>query len=336
MAEGTPSKSTISVVLPSYNDRGIVRPYYDAITELLAGQDDYDYELVYVDDGSTDGSQETLRQLAAADPHVTFVELMRNYGQQRALFAGLAQSKGDYVVTLDGDYQYEPDVILQLVNAMGSDYDMASGIRRKRRDRWTDVVASRVGNRIISDILNVRLADFGSVKAFSRRLVERVLEMRHFFSDVYPSACSLRPSTVEIEVEHRERLMGKSHWNIWMRLRLYVDLYVAYKDDQFQSPFRAGAVVSVLGLIGTVLLLGYKAVFGHSMSVTEIGFAGFVTVVLGFVVMAWSLTMTFLARIYKQNVFREPYMVRAVYRAPDGEPTRRALSPASEETPVDD
>ncbi|MGE0483638.1 MAG: glycosyltransferase family 2 protein [Gammaproteobacteria bacterium] len=305
----------ISVVIPSYNDREIILPYFTAISATLDGQDEFDYELIYVDDGSSDDSQQVLRELAAGQQRVTYVELMRNYGQQRALFAGLSESKGDYVVTLDGDYQYEPEVILQLVAALRSGFDLVSGVRKQRKDNIKDVLTSRWGNAVIKAVLGIDVADFGAVKAFSRALVERILVLRHYYSDVYPTAYALRPTITEVPVDHRERLSGTSHWNTWMRLRVYADIYMAYTDDQFQTPFKLGANLSLLGATGGSALTLYKAVLSHAMSFVEIWFATFVVVVLGISAMAWSLTMALLSRIYKQNISRQPYAVRAVYGA---------------------
>ena len=303
----------VSVVLPSYNDCEIIQPYFEAIIATLRGQDAYRFELIYVDDGSTDGSRAVLKALAEREPEVSYVELFRNYGQQRALFAGLAQSRGDFVVTLDGDYQYEPEVILQLLNAMGSDYDLASGIRKRRQDKLGGALTSRIGNAVIANVLKIPLQDFGSVKGFSRRLVDRILAMRHYYSDVHPTALSLRPSIVEVEVDHRERYAGSSHWTFWMRLRLYVDLHIAYKDDQFQTLFQSGLIVAALGSLGGASLMLYKLLLSHQMSFVEIGFVTFMVVVFGLALTAWSLTMSFLTKIYKQNAFREPYLVSAVY-----------------------
>ena len=145
------SKPIISVVIPSYNDCSIIRPYYEAITSYLEQQQDYDYELIYVDDGSSDGSQRTLTEIANSDDKVIYIELMRNYGQQRALFAGLSESNGDFVVTLDGDFQYDPEVITQLANALGNTYELASGIRKGRQDKKLDMMVSRLGNAAIAN-----------------------------------------------------------------------------------------------------------------------------------------------------------------------------------------
>ena len=234
----------ISVVVPSFNDRDIIMPFYEAIRRTLKSADRFDYEIVYVDDGSSDGSQDILASLAEQDPKVIYVELFRNFGQQKALFAGLSVSKGDYVVTLDGDYQYDPDVILSLVSAMGTTYDMASGIRIGRKGSCFEKWSSSLGNMFIRKILGISIQDFGSVKAFSRSLVDRILALKHFYSDVYPTALSLSPSLVEIPVNHKERFSGRSHWNFGMRFRIYLDLYIAYGNDEFRLPFQLGSTIA--------------------------------------------------------------------------------------------
>jgi glycosyltransferase involved in cell wall biosynthesis len=300
----------ISVVVPSFNDRDIILPFYEAIKRALESDARFNYEIVYVDDGSSDGSQETLASLAERDPKVVYVELCRNFGQQKALFAGLSVSKGDYVVTLDGDYQYDPEVILSLVSAMGTTYDMASGIRVRRKgssfEKWT----SSLGNRIIREILGISIQDFGSVKAFSRSLVDRILRLKHFYSDVYPTALSLGPSLTEIPVDHKERLSGKSHWNIWMRFRIYLDLYIAYGNNEFRLPFQVGSLITALGVVLLIVMFAWKGFLTHQASYMQIGMLCGLLTVTGLFFSFWALVMSFLVRIYKQNIWGEPFLVR--------------------------
>ncbi len=272
--------------------------------------DSFDYEIVYVDDGSSDGSQETLASLAQKDPKVLYVELFRNFGQQRALFAGLSVSRGDYVVTLDGDYQYEPDVILSLVKAMGTQYDMASGIRIRRKGSCFEKWSSSLGNMIIRKILGISIQDFGSVKAFSQSLVERILSLKHFYSDVYPTALSLEPSLVEIPVDHKERFSGRSHWNIWMRFRIYLDLYIAYGNDEFRLPFQLGAMIALAGIILLIVLFAWKTFLTHEATYMQMGMLCALVTLTGLFFSFWALVMSFLVRIYKQNMWGEPFLVR--------------------------
>lgn len=306
----TGSRPMISVVVPSFNDKDIIVPFYNAIKRVMDADDRFTYEIVYVDDGSSDGSQKVLAELAEQDPQVVYVELCRNFGQQKALFAGLSVSKGDYVVTLDGDYQYEPQAILLLVSAMGSAYDMASGIRIARKGSHFEKWSSAMGNAIIRKILGISIQDFGSVKAFSRPLVDRILSLKHFYSDVYPTALSLGPSLVEIPVDHKERPSGESHWNIWMRFRIYLDLYIAYGNNEFRLPFQLGSLISIAGIVLLIVLFAWKAFLTHQATYMQIGLLCGLLTVTGLSFSFWALVMSFLVRIYKQNIWGEPFLVR--------------------------
>ena len=308
------AKPLISVVIPSFNDEPIIHPFYSAIKETLDAQDLYDYELIYVDDGRSDGSQDTLAELAKSDDRVAYVELFRNFGQQRALFAGLKESRGDYVVTIDGDFQTEPGVIIQLADALSRGFDLASGIRKRRQDRWFSVVSSKIGNMLINKILQANITDFGSVKGFSRQLVDEIIKREHYFSDVYPAAVAMHPSLVEIEVMDKQRPSGRAHWNLWMRFRLYLDLYVSYGDEHFSLPFRSGIFVLLLGFLMGTGGTAYKIFFGHQASFFQIGTLSFIVCFSGLSMTAWSLMMSFLVRVYKQNVFDEPFSVRRIIR----------------------
>jgi glycosyltransferase involved in cell wall biosynthesis len=306
----TDSRPLISVVLPSYNDRDIIRPYYEAITRTLDADERFAYELIYVDDGSSDGSQATLETIAEQDQRVTYIELVRNFGQQRALFAGLSEAKGKYVVTLDGDFQYEPTVILDLITAMGENYDLASGIRTRRKGTLLEKSTSKLANTIIRRAMGVDVQDFGSVKAFSRPLVQKILRLRHFYSDVYPAAFLVGPSVVEVPVDHRERYTGSSHWNFWMRWRVYLDLYIAYGKDEFQLPFKFGVFVTLFGAFLLVFSFGFKTLLHHEATYAQLGILSTLLALIGLFFAFWSLMMSFLVRVYKQNIWGEPYMIR--------------------------
>lgn len=308
------TKPLISVVLPSFNDEGIIQPHYEAITSVLNANDKYDFELIYVDDGSSDGSQETLANIAKNDPKVTFVELVRNFGQQRALFVGVSESKGDYVVTLDGDFQYHPRVILDLVEAMGTKYDIVSGIRTRRKGRIYEKWPSQIANKVIQKSLGVDVQDFGSVKAFSRSLVNKIIKLRHCYSDVYPAAFSISNNVVEIPVQHKERYMGESHWNIWMRFRVYLDIYVAYGRDELELPFRFGVYLTLFGIFLLFFSFAFKTILSHEATYAQLGILSTLLALLGVFFAFWSLVMSFVIRIYRENIWGEMFMLRRIIR----------------------
>ncbi len=304
----------ISVVLPSYNDADLIRPFYDAIRACLENQDRYAWELVYVDDGSRDHSVEVLAALAAEDSRVTAIEFERNFGQQRAMFAGLKHARGDYVVLLDGDFQYEPRAILDLVNAMGPEHEMASGVRLDRKDDALTVYASRIGNWIISRHLSEPLRDFGSVKALSRRLVDAVLEQSHTCSDVHPTAFAMRPRTVQVEVVHLPRTRGSSGWGFWKRVKLFFDFYILVNADHFSPLFTLGAFSCALAAAFVPGHLILAPIFGYAAQ-PLLSFA--VAILLGLFgsgLLAWSITMSLLIKVYRQNTGMAPFRVRRIHR----------------------
>lgn len=314
MPEAQSKKPLISVVIPSYNDEAVIRPFYEAVVDVFKAAPDYDFEIIYIDDGSVDGSTEILEQLAREEERVTYIEFYRNYGQQRALFAGLKESRGDYVVTIDGDYQYDPSVIIQLTEALEEGYELASGIRKIRMDGLLSVISSKIGNLFINKAIGIKVGDFGAVKAFDRKLVDRIISREHHFSDVYPAAFSLGPKMIEKEVDHKARPVGESHWNLWMRIKLYLDLYISHGDSQFDLPFKIGVISSLTGPLVAVLFLAYKAFFGHDATILQILFYSFIVLLLGINLIAWSLMMTFQLRVYKQNISANPYTIRKIMK----------------------
>lgn len=318
---GFSSKKLISIVIPSFNDNEIILPYYRAIRETLDNQTEFDFELIYVDDGSSDNSIDTLSNLARNEEKVIYIEFFRNFGQQPALFAGLLQSKGDYVITLDGDYQYHPSIIIELIEAMGNRFDMASGIRINRQDPLIATWFSRLGNIIYNRILGGRITDFGSVKVFSRNLVNQIIAHKHRFSDVYSAAVSLRPSTVEVEVEHLKRPVGSSHWTVWMKIKLYAELYMYYSHSQFDIPFLFGVIMTVLGFatgLSTCLWSLFSYNPSQSVPILLVAFSLFLC---GFFITAWSFTMALLLKIYKQNAHSAPYNIRRIIQKGQQEST---------------
>ena len=295
----------LSIVIPSFNDAPIVRPFHEAIVAELGKQGRWNWEIIYVDDGSSDNSPEILTEIAASDRRITALLLLHNFGQQRALFAGLDHARGDVVVIIDGDYQYEPSTILRLADAIGAGTDMASGIRENRRDPRSDRLFSAMGNRLLNLILEMQISDYGSAKAFSKELVGRIRRMRHHFSDVLPAALSLRPRIAEVVVTHRPRPSGKSHWNLWMRILLLLDTYVLYGHSRLNSGLKLGAllmlVAPALAVVGLVGPGPWFVWFGAAI------YTGTVACVL----IAWSILMRLVMRLYRQNVSSEPYIVRA-------------------------
>lgn len=214
----------LSVIVLVYNEVDSVEPLHSELNSVLRGLD-MPYEVVYIDDGSRDGSTEKMAQLALHDHHVRVVSFRRNFGQTAAVQAGIDHSRGDILVFMDGDLQNDPHDIPRLLDKIEEGYDVASGWRRDRHDDFTRVLLSKVANWIIARVTGVPLHDFGcTLKAYRRDAVQDVKlygEM-HRFIPVYASWVGAR--ITEVQVNHRSRSYGQSKYSLSRTSRVLLDL----------------------------------------------------------------------------------------------------------------
>jgi dolichol-phosphate mannosyltransferase len=208
----------ISYLIPVFNEVENLRPLFDELSET-AERVGVPYEVIFVDDGSTDGSGEVLQEIARAHPAVRVIAMDRNSGQSAALAAGFAHATGDVIITLDADGQNDPADIPRLLRWYG-EYDVVNGWRRVRRDRWSKRVASRVGNAVRNRLTGEKIRDTGcSLKVMNAAMVKRVKMFRglHRF---LPTLLRLEGARViEVEVQHRPRRHGVSKYSNWRRAR---------------------------------------------------------------------------------------------------------------------
>jgi len=218
MAEGPSSTSpALTVVIPAYNEEANVDPCYRELVGVLEDQG-HAFEVVFVDDGSTDGTTDVLRRLARADPRVRILRFRRNAGQTAALDAGFRAARGAIVVTMDADLQNDPHDIPTLLAALPGQ-DAVCGWRVDRRDPWTKRIASRVANAVRDRFTRDGVHDTGcTLKAFRREAVQRLHLYRgmHRFLPALLQMEGLR--VTEVPVSHRPRRAGVSKYGNWRRL----------------------------------------------------------------------------------------------------------------------
>ncbi|HEX9732429.1 MAG TPA: glycosyltransferase family 2 protein [Thermoanaerobaculia bacterium] len=212
----TPEAPEISLVIPVYDEAESLPILAAEIAEALAGRD---HEVIFVDDGSRDGSLEVLRRLRREDRRRRVLHLERNSGQSAAFDAGFRAARAPIVVTLDADLQNDPADIPRLVAALAG-CDMVSGVRVERRDRWSRRVASRIANRVRNAVVHDSVTDVGcSLKAYRAAVVRR-LKMFDGLHRFLPALVEMQGGRVEeIPVRHRPRLHGASKYTIGRRLR---------------------------------------------------------------------------------------------------------------------
>lgn len=258
----------VSVVVPIFNEFENVDLMYQQLVMAMKNQD-RSYELLFVDDGSKDGTWGCLQEIATIDKRVKLVLLSRNYGQTAALMAGIQNARGDFVVTIDGDLQNDPDDIPMMLDKLEEGYDLVHGWRKNRQDKTlTRKVPSKIANWLISKVTRFPIHDLGCTLKAMRAEVAKQLELygeMHRFIPILANQLGAR--CVEVETRHRPRQYGKSKYGIDRTSRVILDLItVKFLTDYQSSPMK------MLGKIG--LLTGVLAACCLFMAVTGWLFAG--------------------------------------------------------------
>jgi glycosyltransferase involved in cell wall biosynthesis len=251
----TPAHVSISVVVPVYNEAESIRPLYDAITTSL-DRESRSYELVFVDDGSTDGSFSVLQALHDNDSRVRVVRFRRNFGKTPALVAGFSHSRGDIIFTMDADLQDDPDEIPQFLGKLSEGYDLVSGWKYPRHDPITKTLPSFFFNRMVSSTTGVRLHDMNcGFKAYRRELIEdlKLYGELHRFIPVLAARRGFR--VTEVKVRHHPRKYGKSKFGARRFLRGFLDiLMVIFLVSYMRTPLRLFGSLGIFSTIAGILI----------------------------------------------------------------------------------
>lgn len=238
----TPSQNTpeVSVIIPFYNEEPNVINVHD---ELLACMLNFGrpFELVYIDDGSTDKTAEKLMEISNSCAHLNFIQLNRNYGQTAALQAGIDNSRGDIIIVLDGDGQNDPADIPKLISKLKDGFDVVSGWRKNRKDnRLLRILPSKLANHLISQISGVKLHDYGcSLKAYRKILLEEIKFYgdMHRFIPIYVNWNGGKVS--EVVVNHRPRVFGQSKYGLNRIFKVLLDLaLIKFFDKYLTKPLQ--------------------------------------------------------------------------------------------------
>jgi dolichol-phosphate mannosyltransferase len=239
--------TTLSIVIPVFNEVESL-PTLQQELSAVAAEHEYQLEVVFVDDGSTDGSWEVVQRLAGEDAAVQGVRLRRNFGKAAALSAGVAASSAPIVITMDADLQDDPAEIPRFLDALGNELDLVSGWKRTRHDPWHKVGPSRVFNGLVGAMTGVRLHDHNcGFKCYRREVFDeiRLYGERHRFIPVLAEARGFRIG--EIEVHHRPRQFGKSKYGMRRFVKGFLDLLTVYFLTGFGQ--RPQHLMGTLGLL---------------------------------------------------------------------------------------
>ncbi len=248
------TRVNISVVVPVYNEEQSVRPLYEALSAALE-REGRSYEIVFVDDGSSDGSFSVLQALHDTDVRVRVIRFRRNFGKTPALVAGFAHARGEIVFTMDADLQDDPAEIPQFLGKLSEGYDLVSGWKYPRLDPFTKTIPSFFFNRMVSVTTGVHLHDMNcGFKAYRRELIDdlKLYGELHRFIPVLAAQRGFR--VTEVKVKHHPRKFGKSKFGARRFLRGFLDLLmVIFLVSYMRTPLR---LFGSLGILSTLAGIG--------------------------------------------------------------------------------
>ena len=298
----------LSVIIPIYNEAENIGPLHEELRGVLEGIG-RPFEIVYVDDGSRDGSYELLEGLAKSDQRVQVLRFRRNFGQTPAMAAGIRASRGDVLIFMDGDRQNDPKSIPAMLTKLDEGFDLVSGWRKNRQDsELSRKLPSRVANWLISRVSGVPLHDYGcTLKVYRRELIEnvRLYGEMHRFIPAYAAWYGAR--IAEMPVGHRARVAGKSKYGISRTLKVVLDLLtLKFLSDYSTKPiYLFGGIGGALCAIGMAfgLYLVYQLIFEGvkpSRNVPVIILASFF-LLAGLIVILMGLLAEMIIRTYHES-----------------------------------
>ncbi len=309
----------ISIVIPVHNEEPAILRLYDRLTSVL-DRLRKPYELIFVDDASSDRSFELLANLVETDNRLKVIRLRRNFGQTAALSAGFDEAQGNIIISMDGDLQHDPDDIPALLEKIQEGYDIASGWRKNRLDNAiTRKIPSRIANWMMSKASGIKLHDFGTTfKAYRAEVLKDVNlygELHRFI----PALASFYGARIaEVPIKNPPRLGGGSHYGLGRTFRVFFDiLTIKFLLSYFTRPMHFFGKLGMIGLTcgGGILtylagkkLLGYEIVLEHGPLMV----AGALLLLAGLMMFSTGLLGEVLMRTYFESQGRRIYAVREI------------------------
>ena len=317
----------LSLIIPVYNEVENLSPLMDEITAALEGQS-LEYEAIFIDDGSSDGSYELLQTLREQNYHIAIIRFRRNYGQTAAFAAGFDHARGKYVVTMDADRQNDPaDVPKLIARIEQGDCDVVNGWRENRQDPYLmRKVPSKIANGLIATTTGVHLHDRGCSLRLFRNEVAKELNLYGEMHRFIPELCSFNGFTLaEVPVNHRARVAGESKYGISRTFRVIVDLFtILFLQKYSDRPMHLFGNVGIpLGLIGALILFllaaskiwagangGWEGFHAYRIGDRPMLLLGILLIILGVLFVAMGLLAEIIVRTYYESQGKRVYRIR--------------------------
>lgn len=302
--------SVLSIVLPAYNEEENIANTVKVLSECMEKQG-VEYELIFISDGSVDGTYDEILRAAAKNPHVKGAQFSRNFGKEAGIFAGLELTTGDAVIVMDCDLQHPPEVIPQMWEKWNDGAEVVEGIKSDRgRESLGYKLSAGLFYKIMSRLIKIDMNASSDFKLLDRKVVNVLLELpeRNTFFRALTFWAGFRRDTVEYEVQ--ERKFGKSKWSLWSLMR-----YAITNATSFSTmPLQIVTVVGLISILGSIVLF-IQTLARYFMGNSVEGFTTVILLILiigGFIMLSLGIIGHYIARVYEEVKGRPKYIISQV------------------------
>ncbi len=305
----------ISLVICVFNEEDNIHPLVEQITGSLDGV--FDYEVIYVDDGSTDSTVQKIQSLN--HPRITLIEFKKNYGQSSALAAGIEHAEGEYIITMDGDLQNDPtDIPMMVELAEEEEWDLVAGIRKNRKDGFIlRKIPSKLANAMIRRTTNVSIKDYGCTLKVIRKEVAKNLGIYGELHRFIPVLASFDGARItQVNVKHHSRIHGKSKYGLSRTFRVMSDLLLMlFLKKYLQRPMHlfgnTGILIFMIGAAISLYLLILK-ILGHDIWGKPLMLLGILLVITGIQLITIGIVTELQMRTYYESQSKKPYQIKRI------------------------
>jgi len=313
------SSQLISIIIPVFNEGESIGYLLDEVLNVMQNNN-LNFELIVINDGSYDNTSNVLDELTIKIKELSIISLRKNYGQTAAMAAGFDNSKGEIIITLDGDLQNDPNDIPKLISYINDGYDLICGWRYERKDKLINRrIPSKIANKLIANVTGLKLHDYGcSLKAFRKEIVEDIKlygELHRFL----PVLANIEGANIkEIKVNHRSRKYGSSKYGIDRTFRVLMDLLTVWFMTKFLTRPMYGfgfvGIVSILISLGMTSYLFIIKMLGENIGNRPMLMFALILGIAGVQLFSFGLLGELLIRTYHESQNRPIYRVRKIQR----------------------
>ena len=313
-------KKLISIIVPVFNESESIGLLLDEVINVMSSHK-FNFELIVVNDGSKDNTHHVLKQLTLKIKELSVISLRKNYGQTAAMSAGFDNSKGDIVITLDGDLQNDPNDIPLLISEINNGFDLVCGWRFDRKDKLINrKIPSKIANKLIAHVTGLKLHDYGcSLKAFKKEIIEDIKlygELHRFL----PVLANIEGARIkEIKVNHRIRQYGSSKYGIDRTFRVLMDLLTVWFMTKFLTrPMYGFGFVGIISIFFSLAISSYLIVLkimGEDIGNRPLLMFALILGVAGVQLFSFGLLSELLIRTYHESQSRPIYRIRSINSA---------------------